>query len=95
MRLCPLRGFLVRPAPREHGRRERVYLCGVARVRVQQLRRSRGSPRPLPRPRRVVPDDWDLCPSLANSLAAKHPILRGALVNSTVFPLMPVPGAAS
>jgi hypothetical protein len=46
-------------------------------------------------PRRVVPDDWDLCPSLANSLAAKHPILRGALVNSTVFPLMPVPGAAS
>jgi len=54
-----------RPAAREHGRRERAYLGGVAHVRAQELRRAAGTADRLDRrisPRLVVPDDEDLRP---------------------------------
>ena len=87
-----------RPAAREHGRRERAYLDGVAHVRAQELRRTAGTADRLDRRR---PRAW-LCPttrisapSRASSMAAKRPIPREAPVNSTVFPCMLQSAAAS
>ena len=77
------------PAPREHGRRERGYLRGVAHVRAQEPRPTAGTADRLNRrisARPVVPATRISAPSRASSMAAKRPIPRDAPVNSTVFP---------
>jgi len=62
---CAVDQHVDRSAAREHGRRERAYVGGVAHVRAQELRRTAGGADRLGRrraPRLVVPDNENLRP---------------------------------